>query len=276
MKKLLVLIFAFTLVLTFTLTSCGGNGSGDGGSGGGGGAGKLVCGVTEFEPMNFRDAAGNWTGFDTEVALIVGEKLGMEVEFQLIEWGNKFVELDSGAITCIWNGFTATANEPDGTPRITLCDMSYSYMLNTQCIVVKADRLGEFASRDDLSGKTLAAESGSAGESKAAALVGEDGTVIGTAAQINTFLEVKSGAVDGAVIDVILAQQIAGAGDFTDLAIAFELDPEVYAIGFRKGDSLRDDVNEVLKELYDAGTLYEIARKYDLEDRIALDTNFGQ
>jgi len=236
----------------------------------------MVLGVTEFEPMNYRDSNGNWAGFDTQFALLVGEKLGMEVEFQLIEWSNKFIELDSGAIDAIWNGFTATAEE-DGIPRIDLCDMSYSYMFNTQSIVVRSDRVGEFMSERDIAGITLAAESGSAGESKAKRLVGESGEVIGVPKQINTLMEVMSGASDAAIIDIIMANQLVGTGSYADLAIAdIDLGYEVYAIGFRSGDSLRDKVNEAILELYNEGKLHEIARKYDLEHKVELDTSFGQ
>ena len=253
----------------FAFAACGG-----GSSNSGGGAEKLVCGVTEYEPMNFR-VGGSWTGFDTEFAILVGEKLGMEVEFQLIDWLQKFAELDSGAIDAIWNGFTATADE-NGVPRINLCDMSYSYMLNTQCVITRADKLAEFASRNDAVGKSMAAEAGSAGEEEAIDLVGDESKVVGVPAQINAFMEVKSGSVDGAVIDVILAQQLAGTGDYADIVIAFELDPELYAVGFKTGNALRDRVNQAMKELYDAGTLLELAKKYGLDDRLVLDTTFGQ
>ena len=237
---------------------------------------KLVCGVTVFDPMNYRDANNNWTGFDTEFALLVGEKLGMEVEFQMIEWSNKFVELNSGAITCIWNGFTANANEEDGTPRIDLCDMTYSYMLNQQCVVIKTDRAGEFTSIGSLVGKSAAVESGSAGESTAKELVGDSGSTFGAAAQINTFLEVKSGAVDCAIVDILLAQRIAGSGDYTDLTIAnIELDAEVYAVGLKTGSNLTARINQAMKELYDAGTLATLAEKYGLENTLVLDTSFG-
>ena len=238
---------------------------------------KLVCGVTEYEPMNFRDARGNWTGFDTEFALLVGERLGLQVEFQLIEWANKFIELDSRAIDAIWNGFTATANEPDGTPRINLCDMSYSYMTNTQAVVVRTERLRDFTSTASLAGKTLAVEAGSAGETKAKGLVGDSGRIIGAPAQINTFMEVKAGASDGAIIDLILAQQITGSGDYTDLVIAdIDLGSEVFAIGFRRGDPLRDRVNQIMLDLYNEGKLQEIARKYGLSERLVVDRNFGR
>ena len=266
MKKIIYLVLIISLVFGMVfLTSCGDKKEG-----------KLICGVTEYEPMSFR-VDGNWTGFDTEFALLVGEKLGLKVEFQLIEWSNKFIELDSKAIDAIWNGFTATANEPDGTPRINLCDMSYSYMLNTQSVVVRANRAAEFTSEDALTGKTLAVEAGSAGETKARRLVGDSGNIIGAPAQINTFMEVKAGASDGAIIDLILAQQIAGSGDYADLVIAdIDLGSEVFAIGFRKGDALRDKVNKAMLELYEEGVLYELAVKYGLSERFVIDTGFGQ
>jgi polar amino acid transport system substrate-binding protein len=201
----------------------------------------------------------------------------MKVEFQLIEWGNKFAELNSRAITAIWNGFTATANEPDGTPRINLCDMSFSYMTNTQAVVVRANRVGEFRSRADLTGKTVAVEAGSAGETKAKGLVGDNGRVVGAPAQIHTFMEVMSGAVDAAIIDIILAQQLAGRGDYAALAVAnIPMDAEVYAIGFSRGDPLRDRVNAAMVELYNEGKLTEIARKFGLEERLVLDRTFGR
>ncbi|MCL2180495.1 MAG: transporter substrate-binding domain-containing protein [Treponema sp.] len=265
MKK--AVYFALAAVLLVSLFSaCGGKS-----------AGKLVCGVTEYEPMNYRDARGNWTGFDTEFALLVGQKLGLEVQFQLIDWSNKFIELNSKSIDAIWNGFTATANESDGTPRMNLCDMSYSYMTNTQCVVIKSDRAAEFTSTDSLAGKTIAVEAGSAGESLAQELVGDNGRIVGAPAQINTFMEVKSGASDGAVIDVILARQITGSGDYTDLTIAnISLGDEIYAIGFRRGDTLRNRVNQAMAELYDEGKLQEIARKYGLAERLVVDRNFGR
>ena len=270
MKKILCLVIIVAMLTgTMLITaSCGDSGTNSGSSG------KLICGVTEYEPMNWR-VGGEWTGFDTEFAILVGERLGLEVEFQMIDWAQKFTELNAGTIDAIWNGFTATALE-NGVPRATLADMSYSYMLNTQCVVVQQERLSEFTSEGDLEGKTLAAEAGSAGESKAKSLAGEEGNVIGVAQQINTFLEVMTGAVDGAVIDYILAEQLTGSGDFASLTIAFDLGPEVFAIGFRIGDPLRDQVNAVIKELYDEGKLMELAVKYGIDGRLVLDTSFGQ
>jgi polar amino acid transport system substrate-binding protein len=237
-------------------------------------AGKLVCGVTEFEPMNFRDSSGKWTGFDTELAELVGQKLGLKVEFQEIDWGSKYQELEAGTITCIWNGFTANSSD-NGVKRSDLVDFTYSYLLNQQCIVIRSSRANEFSNAANLAGKTAAAESGSAGEEAAMGLIGDTGKFVGAAAQINTFIEVKSGAVDCAVVDILLAQRMAGSGDYSDLRIAdITLDHEVYAVGFKKGGDLRDKVNKALKELYDEGKMRTLAIKYKLEDQLVLDTNF--
>ncbi|MCL2166508.1 MAG: transporter substrate-binding domain-containing protein, partial [Clostridiales bacterium] len=210
-----------------------------------------------------------------ELAELVGERLNMTVEFQEIEWGSKYQELEAGTISCIWNGFTANASEADGTRRSELVDFSYSYMLNQQCVVVRTDKAAAFRSIEDLAGITAAAEAGSAGESFAREAVGGSGSVIGTAAQINSFIEVKSGAVDCAVVDILLAQRMAGTGDYADLVIAdIELDSEVYAVGFKKGSELTPKVNEALKALYDEGKMAELAEKYGLENTLVLDTTF--
>ena len=70
--------------------------------------GKMVIGITEYEPMNYKDANGDWTGFDTEFAQAVCEKLGVTPEFIVIDWDNKILELNSKKIDCAWNGMTLT------------------------------------------------------------------------------------------------------------------------------------------------------------------------
>ncbi|MDR2575546.1 MAG: transporter substrate-binding domain-containing protein [Treponema sp.] len=264
MKKLAFVLLGVLIIAGAVFTGCNKSG------------GKLVCGITDFEPMNFRDSSGKWIGFDTELAQLVGQKLKMPVDFVEIEWANKYNELNSGTISCIWNGFTANASESDGTSRKDLVDFSYSYFLNQQCVVIKTERAGEFRAVRDLAGKTAAAETGSAGESAAQELVGETGKIVGTAAQVNTFIEVKSGAVDFAVVDILLANRLAGSGDYSDLKIAdITLGYEVYAVGFKKGSDLRDKVNKALKELYDEGKMLELAKKYHIEDSLVLNTNFN-
>lgn len=228
----------------------------------------LTCGVTIFENMNEQTADGTWTGFETEFAQEVGKIIGMNVEFQIIDWGQKYNELNSGAIDCVWNGFTANSSD-DGIKRSDLVDFSYGYMLNQQCIVVKKDNLEKFTSEADLKGKTVCVEGGSAGASYAATVTDAD-KIFSTTAQINAFTEVKSGAVDFIVVDIILAQNICGSGDYADLAIveAIELESEIYAVGFKKGSDLTAKVNAAIKELEANGKLMELAKKYGFENVI--------
>ena len=257
MKKFLAVLMAAVLCVA-ALAGCGSNAAE--------GDNVLTCGVTIFENMNEQDENGNWTGFETEFAQAVAEKLGMEAEFQIIDWGQKYNELNSGAIDCVWNGFTANSSD-DGIKRSDLVDFSYGYMLNQQCVVAKAENVAAFASEEDLSGKTACVESGSAGAAYAESVTDAD-KIFSTTAQINAFTEVKSGAVDFAVVDIILAQNICGKGDYEDLAIveAIELDSEIYAVGFKKGSDLTAKVNVAIKELEADGTLMELATKYGFEN----------
>ncbi len=224
----------------------------------------LTCGVTIFENMNEQDENGNWTGFETEFAQEVAKILDMEAEFQIIDWGQKYNELNSGAIDCIWNGFTANSSD-DGIKRADLVDFSYGYMLNQQCVVAKADT--SIKSEADLAGKSACVEGGSAGAAYAESVTDKD-KIFSTTAQINAFTEVKAGAVDFAVVDILLAQNICGKGDYADLAIVDEivLDSEIYAIGFKKGSDLTAKVNVAIKMLEENGKLEELATKYGFEN----------
>ncbi len=256
MKKFLSVLMVAMLVVV-ALAGCGETQSGDN---------VLTCGVTIFENMNEQDENGEWTGFETEFAQAVAEKLGMTAEFQIIDWGQKYNELNSGAIDCVWNGFTANSSD-DGIKRSDLVDFSYGYMLNQQCIVTKAENVEAFKTEEDLKGKTACVEGGSAGAAYAESVTDAD-KIFSTTAQINAFTEVKSGAVDFAVVDILLAQNICGNGDYEDLAIveAIELDSEIYAVGFKKGSDLTAKVNEAIKELEADGTLMELAEKYGFEN----------
>ncbi|MBR5322393.1 MAG: transporter substrate-binding domain-containing protein [Clostridia bacterium] len=257
MKKTLSLVMSIVLIIgtVFAFTSCGKKEDN-----------TLTCGVTIFENMNEQDENGNWTGFESEFAIEVGKILGMDVEFQIIDWGQKYNELNSGAIDCVWNGFTANSSD-NGIKRSELVDFSYGYMLNQQCIVVKKGSVDNFKTADDLAGKKACVEAGSAGAAYAANVTDAD-KIFTTPAQINAFTEVKSGAVEFAVVDIVLAKNICGQGDYTDLAIveAIELESEIYAIGFKKGSDLTAKVNEAIKTLNENGKLMEIAKKYGFEN----------
>ena len=254
MKKILSLALAAVMLFGALLafTACDDN--------------TLTCGVTIFENMNEKDENGNWTGFESEFAMAVGESIGMKVEFQEIDWEQKYNELNAGAIDCIWNGFTANSSD-NGVKRSDLVDFSYGYLLNQQCIVVKTDRLAEFANEAALAGKKACVEGGSAGAAYAADVTDEDKIFTATS-QIKAFPELKSGAVDFVVVDIVLAQNICGKGDYADLSIVedIKLDSEIYAIGFKKGSDLTAKVNDAIKQLEENGTLATLAKKYGFEN----------
>ena len=267
MRKILSIILAVAMLATL-FAACGTN---NGGSNDGKNENDaLVCGVTIFENMNEQLEDGTWTGFETEFAQEVGKLIGMDVEFQIIDWAQKYNELESGAIDCIWNGFTANSSDDVNgvqVKRSDLVDFSYGYMLNQQCVVVKADNLAKVKSEADLAGKTACVEGGSAGAAYAAEVTDKD-KILATTAQINAFTEVKAGAVDFAVVDIILAKNICGNGDYADLAIVEDivLDSEIYAIGFKKGSELTAKVNNAIKTLEENGKLMELAKKYGFEN----------
>ena len=233
----------------------------------------LTIGYTLYAPMNYEEN-GELIGFDTEFAKAVCEKIGMEAKFQLIDWGNKYMEVNSGNIDCIWNGFTFNCADDDGVQRTDKVDVSYAYMNNEQCVVVKAADAANYTTAASLAGKKVSAEDGSAGEGVAKGFIGENGTYIGVTAQMNTLTELKSGNVDFVVIDKTMASSIIGKGDYADLAIAdaIEIEAEQYAIGFKKGSELTAKVNAAIKELAADGTLAALAEKYGLSNYVI--TNF--
>lgn len=260
MKKIIALTLALLMVVSalFTFSSCGKDKT-------------LTCGVTIIPGLNEKDANGNWTGFESEFAMEVGKILGMEVEFQEIDWGQKYNELNSGAIDCVWNGFTANSTDEDATgkevKRSDLVDFSYGYMLNQQCIVVKKAELDSYKTAADLSGKTACVEAGSAGAAYAKTVT-DEAKISEATAQVKAFTELKSGAVNFIVVDILLAQNLCGQADYADLAIveAIQLESEIYAVGFKKGSELTAKVNDAIKQLDENGKLMELAKKYGYEN----------
>ena len=158
MKKILALTLAL-IMCVFCFASCG-NTSDDNND-----VVTLTIGYTDYAPMNYEEN-GKLVGFDTEFAEAVCAKLGMEPKFQLIDWGNKYMEVDSGNIDCIWNGFTFNCADDDGIQRSDKVDFSYAYMNNEQCVVVKAADVANYTTADALAGKKVSAENGSAGRNE--------------------------------------------------------------------------------------------------------------
>lgn len=222
--------------------------------------GKFVCGITIYEPMNYYDG-DKLVGFDTELAQLVAEKLGVEVEFQEIDWGNKYAELQSGNIDCIWNGFTSNSKDDDGIERSDKVDFTHAYLDNKQCVIVLSGDLDKYTTKASLAGKKAAVEKGSAGASFAK----DAGATLASelTSQMGTFTELLGGAVDFIVVDKLLADNIVGQGDYTSLAVAdIDIEPEVYSIGCRKGSDFDEKINEALIELLNEGEIERLAKKY--------------
>ena len=221
----------------------------------------VVVGYTIYAPMNYyEEGSDKLVGFDTELAEAVFANLGYEVLFQEIDWNQKYTDLDSGAIDCVWNGFTCNTADDDGVLRSEKVDFSYNYMENRQVIVVKSD--SAIASAADLAGLQGAAESGSAGV-----------TIKGFNYQTDCLFEVNAGSVDFAVLDAQLAKSYCGNGDYADLKIvdALSSDVEYYAIGFKKGSELTAQVNAQLEALAADGTIAELAEKYGVSNTAITD-----
>ncbi len=219
--------------------------------------GKLIVGMTDYAPMNYKDENDEWTGFDTEFAQAVAKELGVEVEFIEINWDNKFFELEAKDIDCIWNGMTITDE------ALANASVSDAYVKNAQVVVMKSDKLADYADADSLKDLAFVAEAGSAGEDEVEALAIENYTAVGT--QADALLEVASGTADACVIDITMANAMTGEGtSYANLAYSLELSTEEYGIAFRKGSDVTAEVNAIMADLIADGTLAALAEKYEL------------
>ena len=257
MKKIIALLMVVAMLLCFA--GCGAKDTASNADGAAD-AKTIVVGYTIYEPMNYFDENNNLIGYDTDLAKAVFENMGYKVVFQEIDWNNKYTDLNSNAIDCVWNGFTANTSDDDGVARAEKVDFSYNYMENRQVVVAKKD--SGIAAAADLNGKYGAAESGSAGETYAKEF--EGATIKGFTKQTDCLFEVVSGTADFAVLDAQLAKSYAGKGDYADLVIIEDLssDVEYYAIGFKKGSELTAKVNAELEKLAADGTIATLAEKY--------------
>lgn len=254
MKKILAVLLA-AIMICLTFVGCSGNNE-KSDLAKIQAAGKIVVGITDYAPMDYKDENGNWTGFDAEFAQAFAKELGVEVEFIEIDWDNKFLELETGAIDCIWNGMTIT----DEVLLNTSC--SDPYAKNEQVVVMAADKAADYATVDSLKGLTFAVEAGSAAEGAA-----EDAEYKFTAvtAQTDTLLEVKAGSTDAAIIDSTMAKSMTGEGTaYADLAVAVSLTKEEYGVGFRKDSDLTAKLNAFIAQCEADGTLQALSDKYEV------------
>ena len=257
MKKKLLSILMATVVMAGIFTGCGSDKEAD--------AGKeadnketFVLGFDqEFPPMGFVGEDGEFTGFDLELAAEVSERLGLEFVPQPIAWDAKDLELESGTIDCIWNGFTMTGREDDYT-------FSKPYLNNRQVFVVLAD--SGINTKADLADKIVEVQA----DSSAEAAMKEDTALSDTFKNLqavpdyNTaMMDLEQGAVDAIAMDEVVAAYQIQSKEGTFRILDEEISSEEYAIGFLKGnDELKDKVDETLAEMAEDGTMKEISEKW--------------
>jgi len=254
MKKKLLAVVAACACLAISacvLAGCGSSGPKDG---------KLIVGFdAEYPPYGYMDENGSYTGFDLELAKAVADKNGWAIEFKPIDWDAKDSLIESGAITCIWNGFTMEGREDKYT-------FSEAYMLNSQVIVVKK---GAIADEAGLAGKNVVTQAGSAAEE---VLIGEDadkadlaktfGSLTAIAEYNTAFMSLEAGLVDAVACDYSIAMyQMSAKPDA--YSVLTTLSEEHYGVGFKKGESsMAKAVSDTLKTLTKDGTVEKLINKY--------------
>ena len=221
----------------------------------------IVGYFVEFPPFEYTDDNGEVTGFDIDLAKEVCERNNWTfVGQQIIDWDSKEAELDSGGIDCIWSGFTINGREDDYA-------WTKPYFNNSQVFVVK-DGSG-ISSYEDLEGKAVDVEMGS---SALNALETHNKTLKDSFSNINeiteydtAFMDLESGTCDAVLGDRDVMKYILNT-KFDDEGykiIEPPLSVEQYGVGFSLDNTeLRDQVQETLNEMYEDGTIDEIAQKY--------------
>ena len=220
--------------------------------------GTLIVGFDQdFPPMGFVGDDGEYTGFDLELAQEVAKRLGLEYKAQPIAWDSKDMELESGNIDCIWNGFTMTGREDDYT-------WTEPYMANQQVFVVAND--SDINSQADLAGKIVEVQADSSAEAalkEAPELTATFKELLTTADYNTAFMDLEQGAVDAIAMDVIVAGYQIQQRNADFKILDDSLSEEEYGVGFKKGNTeLRDKVQGALDEMAADGTMAEISEKW--------------
>ena len=212
----------------------------------------------DFPPMGFVGYDGEFTGFDLDLAAEVARRLGKEIKYQPIAWDAKDMELSSGTIDCIWNGFSTQNREDKYT-------WTKPYMKNDQVFVVRSD--SDINSFDDLAGKTVEVQIDSSAEAvlKENTKLSDTFGKLQTVADFNTgFMDLEMGGVDALAMNSVVANYQITKRDAEDFKVLdTPLSSEEYAVGFKLGnEALRDEVQKALDEMKDDGTLKTISEKW--------------
>ena len=223
----------------------------------------------EYPPYGYMDDNGEYTGFDLELAQAVCDLRGWELVKTPIEWASKDLELNSGSIDCIWNGFTMNGREDDYT-------WSVPYVDNSQVVVVRED--SGIKELSDLADKVVGVQAASAAldvlqDEEGQKALADTFKDLQEFPDYNTaFMNLEAGSVEAVAMDIGVAKyQIENRGNGDFVMLETPLSTEQYGIGFKLGnEELRDQVNESLEQLVEDGTYNELAEKYDLTDFICL------
>ena len=219
--------------------------------------GTLIVGITNFEPMDYQDADGNWIGFDADMAKAFAESIGVTAEFVEIDWDNKVMELDGKTIDCVWNGMTLV-DEVTST-----MECSNAYCNNAQVVIVPSDQADLYQDVDSLKELNFAVEAGSAGEAQAKA---NNFSYTPVQQQSSALMEVAAGTADAAIIDSLMAAAMVGDGTgYANLTYTIGLNNEEYGVGFRKGSDLAASLNDFFAASYADGSLTRCAETYGVQ-----------
>lgn len=219
--------------------------------------GKLIVGITEFAPMDYKEKGDEWIGFDADMAKAFAESLGIEAEFVEIDWDNKVLELENGSIDCVWNGMTLT----DEVTSAMEC--SKAYCNNAQVVIVNKDVADKYQTAEACKELTFAVEAGSAGKEQADA---NGFTATEVKDQATALTEVKNGTCDAAIIDSLMAAAMVGEGTgFADLTYTVGLNSEEYGVGFRKGSDMAQKLNDFMAAAMADGSLEKCATEYGVQ-----------
>lgn len=209
----------------------------------------------EFPPMGYRDTEGNYVGFDIDLAKEVAKRLGMEFEAVPINWDAKNMELGTGNIDCIWNGFTMTGREGDYL-------WTSPYVTNAQVIVV--NEKSDIKTAADLAGKVLALQQGSTAENALNSRTDIKSSLANTlfvADNVSALNELKAGGVDAVLVDEVVADYYIAKNP--GLKVIDSIAQESYGVGFALGNSaLRDKVETTLQEMAKDGTMKKISEQW--------------
>lgn len=229
----------------------------------------LIVGFdAEYPPYGYMDDDGEYTGFDLELAQAVCDLEGWELEKKPINWDSKDMELNSGSIDCIWNGFTINGREDDYT-------WSDPYLNNEQVMVVAAD--SGIEKLDDLAGRNVVVQAASAALDALNSDDNKDLTASFASLTENpdyntAFMNLDSGAADAIAVDIGVAKyQLSQREEGKYVILDEPIQSEQYGIGFKKGnDELKDTVWEEVLKLYDAGEVDKLAEKYEVADMLCI------